>query len=135
MFILIVLLAIPLLPVLFLQKKINIAGKKVVLKSIGNYFLLLLIQILMFVGSVYFLIATNISKGEGAGWLLILFLFASPFILIADLVIMLLAYKKYGKKNKKLYPQVISLPIKKPFCEDRSSCLHKRDKLLVMQLF
>ncbi|WP_338449762.1 hypothetical protein R4Z09_27045 [Niallia oryzisoli] len=98
----IILLGIGILPVvlsIFLQKKIIQSNKSVVLKSIGNYVLLALVQTILLVGLLLIQIAMFPDVAGGAiGWFFVAYVIYSPFVLIFNLVVMIVAHRILRKK-------------------------------------
>lgn len=84
---------------IFLQKKIIQSNKSVILKSIGNYVLLALVQTTLLVGLLLIQIALFPDVAEAAiGWLFVAYVIYSPFVLIFNLIVMMVAHRILRKK-------------------------------------
>ena len=90
---------LPLVLIVFLQKKIIQSNKNIVLKSIGNFILLTLVQTILLVGFIFMQIAMFPDASESAaGWLFVAYVIYSPFVLIFNLIVILAAYRMLRKR-------------------------------------
>ncbi|KAA9029958.1 hypothetical protein [Niallia endozanthoxylica] len=90
---------LPLVLSVFLQKKIIQSNKAIVLKSIGNFILLALVQTILLVGFIFMQIAMFPDVAEAtAGWLFVAYVIYSPFVLIFNLIVILVAHRMLRKR-------------------------------------
>lgn len=88
---------LPSILTIFLQKKIVYSGNRTILKSIGNFVLLYLLQATFVIGLVFIYYALNPSSGEAIGWLIVMFLWFSPIILLVNLIILIISHYVFKK--------------------------------------
>ena len=85
------------IPGIYIQKRISNSENKRVIKTIGNYLFLFLLQLFIVFIMAYLSAQTSIQAEQASGWIVVIFLFMSPIFLMINFIILFLANKRYKK--------------------------------------